>query len=72
MLTLETAQITQGSFTLHADLTLAPAQTYAVIGPSGAGNPPCWGRFAGSFRSGPVGCCGRARTSPKPPPVRDR
>ena len=64
MLTLETAQITQGSFTLHADLTLAPAQTYAVIGPSG--------RFAGSFRSVLAGCCGRAQTSPKRPPVRGR
>ncbi|UOA22097.1 Thiamine import ATP-binding protein ThiQ [Sulfitobacter pontiacus] len=47
MLTLETAQITQGSFTLHADLTLAPAQTYAVIGPSGAGKSTLLGALCG-------------------------
>ena len=54
MLTLETAQITQGSFTLHADLTLAPAQTYAVIGPSGAGKSTLLGALCGfiPLRSG--------------------
>ena len=37
MLTLETAQIRQGDFTLQADMTLEPRQNYAVIGPSGSG-----------------------------------
>ena len=37
MLRLENALITQGDFTLSADLTLEAEQKYAVIGPSGAG-----------------------------------
>lgn len=37
MLRLENGLIIQGSFRLHADLTIEPHRNYAVIGPSGAG-----------------------------------
>lgn len=37
MLRLENATVTQGAFSLQADLTVHAAQKYAVIGPSGAG-----------------------------------
>mgnify|MGYP003652592064 FL=1 len=37
MLRLETAEITQDTFTLRADLSIERSRKYAVIGPSGAG-----------------------------------
>ena len=37
MLTLEGARITQGTFSMQADITFERGQKYAVIGPSGAG-----------------------------------
>lgn len=37
MLRLEKAEIVQGDFRLHADLTLDQGRKYAVIGPSGSG-----------------------------------
>ena len=37
MLKLDGVEITQGAFTLRADMAVAPARKYAVIGPSGAG-----------------------------------
>ena len=37
MLTLEGARITQGTFSMQADMTFERGQNYAVIGPSGAG-----------------------------------
>ena len=37
MLKLEEARITQGAFSMRADMSFEPGQKYAVIGPSGAG-----------------------------------
>lgn len=37
MLKLEAARITQGAFSMQADMTFDAGQKYAVIGPSGAG-----------------------------------
>jgi thiamine transport system ATP-binding protein len=47
MLTLERGLITQGSFTLAADLTIEPRKKYAVIGPSGAGKSMLLGAMCG-------------------------
>ncbi len=47
MLTLERGLITQGSFTLAADLTIEPRKKYAVIGPSGAGKSTLLGAICG-------------------------
>lgn len=47
MLTLERGLITQGSFTLAADLTIEPHKKYAVIGPSGAGKSTLLGAICG-------------------------
>lgn len=47
MLTLENLVITQGSFTLSADLTVPAGQRVAVLGPSGAGKSTLLGAIAG-------------------------
>ncbi|MGB3247253.1 MAG: ATP-binding cassette domain-containing protein [Sulfitobacter sp.] len=47
MLTLESVRITQGAFSLDADMQFAPQKRYAVIGPSGAGKSTLLGAIAG-------------------------
>lgn len=47
MLQLESVQITQGGFTLQADLNITAGARVAVIGPSGAGKSTLLGAVAG-------------------------
>ncbi len=47
MLTLENLRITQGDFTLAADMMIAPERAYAVIGPSGTGKSTLLGALCG-------------------------
>ncbi|SFT07855.1 thiamine transport system ATP-binding protein [Sulfitobacter marinus] len=47
MLKLERVLITQGNFSVHADMTIEPQKKYAVIGPSGAGKSSLLGALCG-------------------------
>ncbi|MGJ8629256.1 MAG: thiamine ABC transporter ATP-binding protein [Sulfitobacter sp.] len=47
MLTLKSAVIRQGDFSLLADLTLEQGQKYAIIGPSGSGKSTLLGAICG-------------------------
>jgi thiamine transport system ATP-binding protein len=47
MLKLEQVLITQGSFSLRADMSIEPQKKYAVIGPSGAGKSTLLGALCG-------------------------